>query len=82
MHLKSWEDHGEAMPVAIVVGAAPALSYAAAAKLRYGVDEMTIAGGLLARPIPVNRRETNELMIPADSEIVIEGMVASRRAPR
>ena len=75
MHLKSWEDRGEAMPVAIVVGAAPAVSYAAAAKLRYGVDEMTIAGGLLGRPVPVIRCETSELLIPAHTEIVIEGLV-------
>ncbi len=75
MHRRSFEDHGEPMPVAVVVGAAPAVSYAAAAKLRYGVDELTIAGGLVGRPIPVIRCETSDLLVPADAEIVIEGVV-------
>jgi UbiD family decarboxylase len=75
MHLKTFEDHDEPMPVALVVGGAPAVSYAAAAKLRYGVDEMTVAGGLAGRPIPVVRCETSELRVPADAEFVIEGIV-------
>lgn len=75
MHLRTFEARGEPAPVALVLGPAPAVSYAAAAKVRYGVDEMTIAGGLLGRPIPMVRCETNELLVPADAEIVIEGLV-------
>jgi UbiD family decarboxylase len=75
MHLKTWERHGEPMPVALVLGAAPAVSYAAAAKVRYGVDEMAIAGGLAGQAIPVTRCETSDLLVPADAEIVIEGFV-------
>lgn len=75
MHWKTFEDRGEPMPIAFVLGAAPAVSYAAAAKLRYGVDEMTVAGGLAGRPIPVVPCETSDLLVPADAEIVIEGRV-------
>lgn len=75
MHLASWEKHDEAMPVAIVLGAAPAVSYAAGAKMRYGVDELTIAGGLLGRPVPVVVAITSSLRVPAHAEIVIEGRV-------
>lgn len=75
MHLRSWEEHDEAMPVAIVLGAAPAISYAAGAKVRYGVDELTIAGGLLGRPVPVVDAVTCALRVPAHAEIVIEGRV-------
>jgi UbiD family decarboxylase len=75
MHLATWEERGEAMPIALVLGPAPAVCYAAAAKLRYGVDEMTVAGGLVRAPIPVVRCETSDLLVPADAEIVIEGTV-------
>ena len=75
MHVRSFEMHGEPAPVAFVLGAAPAVSYAAAAKVRYGVDELTIAGGLLGRPVPVVRCESHDLLVPADAEIVIEGFV-------
>jgi len=75
LHVKGFEAHGEPTPVAFVLGAAPAVSYAAAAKVRYGWDEMTIAGGLLGRAVPVIRCETHELLVPADAEIVIEGFV-------
>jgi UbiD family decarboxylase len=75
MHLAGFEKRGEPMPVAFALGAAPAVSYAAAAKVRYGLDEMTIAGGLLRRAVPLVRCETSELLVPADAEIVIEGRV-------
>ena len=75
MHLRTFEERGEPMPVASALGPAPAVSYASAAKVRYGVDEMTIAGGLVGRPIPVVRCETSELLVPADAEVVIEGLV-------
>ena len=78
MHLASWDEHDEPMPVAIVLGAAPAVSYAAGAKTRYGVDELTIAGGLLGRPVPVVEAITNRLRVPAHAEIIIEGRVRPR----
>jgi UbiD family decarboxylase len=75
MHVRSFEEHGEPAPVALVVGAAPAVSYAAAAKVRYGLDEMTLAGGLLGQPIPLVRCESHRLCVPAEAELVIEGFV-------
>ncbi len=78
MHLRSWEEHDEPMPVALVLGAAPAVSFAAGAKVRYGVDELGIAGGLVGRPIPVLTARTVDLAVPAHAEIIIEGLVRPR----
>jgi UbiD family decarboxylase len=39
------------------------------------VDEMSIAGGLAGQPIEVTRSETNDFMVPAWSEMIIEGEV-------
>jgi 4-hydroxy-3-polyprenylbenzoate decarboxylase len=40
------------------------------------VDELAIAGGLAGRPLKVVRSETNDHLIPANAEMVIEGEVA------
>jgi len=63
------------MPVAMVVGAHPALYYAAGFTSSYGLDELTIAGALLEDPIRMVRCETIDLEVPADAEMVIEGEV-------
>jgi 4-hydroxy-3-polyprenylbenzoate decarboxylase len=44
-------------------------------KLPIGVDEMTVAGGLAGGPINIVRARTIDLMIPAESELVIEGLI-------
>ncbi len=66
----------EPMPVALVIGGPPAVQFAAAAKTAYGVDELEIAGGLLGSPIDVVSCETVDLLVPAQAEYVIEGLVA------
>ncbi len=76
MHRARYRRRNEAMPVALVVGAPPAVNFAAAAKTAYGIDEMSIAGALSGAPIEVVRCRTNDLLVPARAEIVIEGRVA------
>jgi 4-hydroxy-3-polyprenylbenzoate decarboxylase len=39
------------------------------------VDELAVAGGLAGRPLQVVKSETNEHLIPAQAEMVIEGEV-------
>jgi len=75
MHLARWRQRNEPMPVALVVGAAPVVNFAAAAKTAYGVDELTLAGGLAGQPIEVVRGKTVDLLVPARAECVIEGVV-------
>ena len=75
MHYAKWRARNQAMPIAIVVGAPPVVSFAAAAKTAYGVDEMTIAGGLAGAGIEILQAATVDLMIPAQAECVIEGVV-------
>jgi 4-hydroxy-3-polyprenylbenzoate decarboxylase len=63
------------MPCAIVVGCAPAVLFTGPQKLAIDVDEMDVAGGLMGRPVRTVRCKTVDLVVPADSEIVIEGMI-------
>ena len=75
MHFAKYIEAGEPMPVALVIGASPAVSFAAAAKTQYGVDELHTAGGLADCCIPVVKCRTVDLHVPVDAEYVIEGFV-------
>ena len=63
------------MPMALVIGADPISHLIASASLRKEVSEVEVAGGLLQAPIEVVKCETNDLMVPAHAEIVIEGEI-------
>ncbi|HXG52152.1 MAG TPA: UbiD family decarboxylase [candidate division Zixibacteria bacterium] len=75
IHWEKYRARGEKMPAALSIGGVPAISYVAAQKLNYDVDEYTVAGGLVKAPIRVVRAKTVPLLVPADAEIVIEGWV-------
>jgi UbiD family decarboxylase len=74
-HLSKYRARGERMPIAIVVGCPPLVAFQGPQKLRIGVDEMTIAGGLAGGPINMVRGRTVDLMVPAESEVIVEGFV-------
>ena len=73
-HWQKYRDRGEQMPVAIVVGCPPVVAFQGPQKLPLGVDEITVAGGLAGVPINVVRARTVDLMVPAEAELVIEGL--------
>lgn len=66
---------GRHLEAAVFIGGAPSLLLAAASKVPYGVDEYGLAGALNGAPIAVTRAETFDCMVPADAEIVIEGII-------
>ena len=63
------------MPVAIALGGDPALIYAASAPLPPGIDEVVFAGWLRGSGLDLVRCRTNDLEVPAQAEIVLEGWV-------
>src|SRR5467141_547340 len=63
------------MPIAIVVGAAPVVMFTGPQKLAIDLDEMAVAGALAGEPIRMVRCKTVDLDVPADCEIVIEGLI-------
>ena len=74
-NVASWNAKGEAAPIAWVIAAPPAVQLAAVANLPAGVDEMTLAGGMMGSPVGMVRCKTVDLMVPADAEIIIEGEI-------
>ena len=63
------------MPCAIVVGAAPVVVFTGPQKLALDFDEMGVAGALAGAPIRVAKCVTIDCEVPADAEIVIEGLI-------
>jgi phenylphosphate carboxylase alpha subunit len=75
VHLRRWTAKKKNMPVAIAIGADPLSSLAATVFLEPGDSEVDAAGGFMEKPVELVKCHTNELMVPATSEIVIEGEV-------
>ncbi|MCL6634274.1 MAG: menaquinone biosynthesis decarboxylase [Peptococcaceae bacterium] len=66
---------GGRMPVAVALGADPAVIFAATAPLPAGIDEMLFAGFLRKEPVELVKCETVDLEVPARAEIILEGYV-------
>lgn len=71
----TWWAEGEAAPIAWVIGAEPAFQAAAVATLPAGVQEMGIAGGLQGTPVELVKCLNSDIMVPANAEIIIEGVL-------
>ena len=62
-------------PFCYVVGGDPIINFAAGTNLPAGAAEVDYAGGFRQEPMKLVRAETNKLYVPADAEIVIEGVM-------
>ena len=74
-HHRSWAREGEPMPVALALGADPALLLSAALPLPENVSELTFSGVLRGARTTLVAAKTIPLMVPAEAEIVVEGWV-------
>ncbi len=76
-HIKAFFDKIEPkkqnLPFCVALGPDPVVMMAAA--FRYAGDEYEIAGALRGAPIPVVQALTCDVMVPATSEIILEGEV-------
>ena len=63
------------MPVSVAIGADPAVMYSAILPLPPDIDEMLVAGFLRREPVEMVKCRTNDLEVPANAEIVLEGYV-------
>jgi 4-hydroxy-3-polyprenylbenzoate decarboxylase len=63
----------DVIPVAVVLGGDPAQMWCASAPLPPGIDEYLLAAWLRGRPVPFVKAVTQDIEVPANAEIVIEG---------
>lgn len=74
-HFAKAERKGQPLEMAVVIGAPEAVVMAAGSGYPAGSDEYDLAGSLCGRSMPLVRCKTADLEVPAESEIVIEGLV-------
>jgi 4-hydroxy-3-polyprenylbenzoate decarboxylase len=75
IHWELWKKRRQRMPVAVVVGCPPIVSFTAVQKLPERLDELHVSGGLAGEPLNVVKAKTVDLLVPAEAEVVIEGYV-------
>ena len=74
-HFREHVRTGTRMPVSVAIGGDPLLTFAAIFPLPDDVDEMMLAGFLRSKPVPMVKCITNDIEVPANAEIVLEGYV-------
>ena len=72
---EKYRELGQKMHVAILLGHHPAVIMSSVSKLEGYGGELEVAGGLMEEAVEVVKGETVDLMVPAEQEIVIEGVV-------
>jgi 2,5-furandicarboxylate decarboxylase 1 len=68
---------GEKLPIAYAVGSHPA-DFLAALAVTPPIDEIHVMGGVRGAAVPVVKCRTNDVLVPADAEIVLEGYLDPR----
>ncbi len=66
---------GRPLEAAVVLGGDPILMLAAILPLPEDVDELAFAGFLRGAPVPMVRAKTLGLLVPANAELILEGVV-------
>ena len=73
--LQTAKARGDTLKVAMVIGAHPLFTLAAAARVPFGADERAIAGGLFGAPLQLVRTPSHGIGVPAAAEFVLEGTI-------
>jgi len=74
-HGRRYYETGTRMPVAVFLGGDPVFAFCATAPLPDGLDEFLLAGYLRKESVELVKCETNDLEVPANADLVIEGYV-------
>jgi 2,5-furandicarboxylate decarboxylase 1 len=67
---------GERLPISFTVGAHP-LDFVAAT-MRQSGDELSLVATLRGEPAPIVKSLTNDILVPADAEMILEGYLDER----
>jgi 4-hydroxy-3-polyprenylbenzoate decarboxylase len=75
-HYRKYKEAGiKKMPVAVTLGGDPVYTYVATAPLPDDIDEYVLAGFLRQKPVKLVKCLTQDIYVPEDVDIVIEGYV-------
>lgn len=71
-----WKKEGRDVPWALAFGVPPAAIMASSMPIPDGVTEAGYVGAIVGSPIELVKCDTNDLYVPANSEIVLEGTLS------
>jgi len=74
-HFRACREAGQIMPVAVAIGGDPVYTYCATAPLPDGIDEYILAGYIRSKPVKLVKCLTQDMWVPEDADIIIEGYV-------
>lgn len=74
-HFNEYKKLKQRMPVVISLGGDPAYTYCGTAPLPDGVDEFMLAGFIRKKRVELVKCITQDMYVPADADIIIEGYV-------
>jgi 4-hydroxy-3-polyprenylbenzoate decarboxylase len=80
-HFEAWKITGKKMPVSVALGGDPVYTYAATAPLPENLNEYILAGFLRKKKVNMVRCITNDLFVPEDADIILEGFVDPAEDP-
>lgn len=75
MYYGKYEERNIPMPFATVIGTEPVTAILGASSPEGGISEVDLIGAIRREPLSLVKCETNDLLVPATAEIVIEGEV-------
>lgn len=78
VHLRAAEERGENLPVAIVLGVDPMLSFMSSTPLNYDQSEYKMVAALNGIPMRLAKTTDGKLNVPAGAEFVLEGEIIGR----
>lgn len=74
-HFNEYKKLGKKMPVAVALGGDPAYTYAAISPVPDNIDEFLLAGFLRKKKVELVKCITQDIEVPNDADIIIEGYV-------
>jgi 4-hydroxy-3-polyprenylbenzoate decarboxylase len=80
-HFDAWKKADKKMPVTVTLGGDPVYTYSATAPLPENISEYILAGFLRKKKVSLVKCLTNNLYVPDDADIVIEGYVDTSEEP-
>lgn len=74
---EKWQKQGsEEIPWALALGVPPVATIAAAMPIPEGISEGEYVGAVVGKPLDVVKCEMSDLLVPANSEIILEGSMS------
>ena len=75
LHITRYWEKGESVPVAAAWGIDPLFMLVGSQTFPKNVSEYEFAGGIKGEAVPVVRAQTSDLLLPANAELVVEGVI-------